>query len=311
MYLLPICAILIGQVRFTSVNAVHVHSHYDEFTKTATITLPRNLKLKNKDIREYINEGAEVTIQLGYKPNLSTRFKGYVSEITPGTPMVIKCEDEMYKVKEKAPITKEWKNTTLEAMFGDLFPEYECQVADVVIGKFSANNDTILQILEKLKEVHKLRTFFVGDTLYSDFAYHLTRDTHKIVFQKNVRTSSVNFKDEKHIKLQIRAIANKVNGRKEIVTVGDAGGDVKTLNFGDISRADLTKYAKAELGYKKFTGLRGTVTLWGVHQTYHSDILDLSNLTYPEYDGNYLIDGVDDHFNQGGYSIINELGPKL
>src|SRR3990167_4649103 len=96
--------ITVGKYRFTYVNLMEINSSWDTFTDTATIILPNKFRQKNKTIvvgaDNVFKRGDVVTIKIGYFPNLFTRFQGYVSRIKPDSPLILECEDEMWKLKQ-------------------------------------------------------------------------------------------------------------------------------------------------------------------------------------------------------------------
>ena len=94
------CEIIIGKYRFTYVNQVTINKSYDTFTDTATIVMPNKFKDTNDNLLEIFNEGDAVEIKLGYYPDLTTRFKGYLVKKVPNSPAVFECEDEAYKLKK-------------------------------------------------------------------------------------------------------------------------------------------------------------------------------------------------------------------
>ena len=87
---------------FDFVNEVVIEKSRRTLTNTATITIARRLKILNGDINQIIQRGAAVEMQLGYDGNLVSRFNGFVSNVGAKTPVVIKCEDAMWTLKQNS-----------------------------------------------------------------------------------------------------------------------------------------------------------------------------------------------------------------
>ena len=90
---------------FPAIQNVDINETFDDLTNTATVTLPRNLKFEDRNIYEgadaLIKRGDKIKLSAGYYPNLKTIFEGYISKVDNNVPIVLKCEDEMWKVKQQ------------------------------------------------------------------------------------------------------------------------------------------------------------------------------------------------------------------
>ncbi len=94
---------------FNEVQEITIERTSEKITDTAKIVLPREfsrakrnnkeVSLANTNILEYISVGDIVEISAGYNDKFSIEFKGYISRIGANIPLVIECEDEMYKLK--------------------------------------------------------------------------------------------------------------------------------------------------------------------------------------------------------------------
>ena len=114
-------SIQIGDLKpITIVHELEIESAWAKFTDTATITLPRNLNVFHEDVKtplpDLISVGDAVTIRYGYDGQLRTEFTGYVSELKPGTPFQIKCEDQMWALKRTALPSMAWRSVTLRQL---------------------------------------------------------------------------------------------------------------------------------------------------------------------------------------------------
>ena len=109
-------------IEFKFVTDIEITSSFNNLTKTAIVTLPRNLDFNGIDVvggnygysdsklNEYpiFSIGDRIIIELGYEdPDLLSEgtttlqefFRGYITKIDNNTPLVLHCEDMMYYLK--------------------------------------------------------------------------------------------------------------------------------------------------------------------------------------------------------------------
>src|SRR3982750_1108876 len=96
--------ITIGDYEFKSCHSFETTKSWKNLTQTAII------KLHNiSGLIGAIKEGDVVEIYAGYDNEpLVQEFVGYVSEISPTIPVEIKCEDEMWKLRQET-VSGSWK----------------------------------------------------------------------------------------------------------------------------------------------------------------------------------------------------------
>ena len=95
-----ISEITIGDFKFNYTTKVTINKSFDKMTDTATIEMPNKFLKDNKTItvgsNNVFKRNDPVTIKLGYFPNLKTEFEGFISKITPDSPLKLECQDRMY-----------------------------------------------------------------------------------------------------------------------------------------------------------------------------------------------------------------------
>jgi hypothetical protein len=150
--------------------------------------------------------GYKVKIEQGFYPNLTTRFRGYISKTISTLPLQLHCEDEMWHLKQTNvifPDPNTWvktvkkkhtyvtgsrKLTLKQVMDGILAfaknpPPYKLVDDNMDLGLRIFNNVSIAQVLEVLKSHYNLCSYFRDDgTLYVGFENNaqLTR-VHEII----------------------------------------------------------------------------------------------------------------------------------
>ena len=92
------------KVSFNFVHSIEIESSYENLTDTCKITLPRKLTFEGKNLFEgnepIFKRGDNIEVQIGYVPNITTVFVGYIKNVGTNVPTVLECEDEMYLLKQ-------------------------------------------------------------------------------------------------------------------------------------------------------------------------------------------------------------------
>lgn len=83
-------------ISFNYANSIVVKTSCRNLTDTATVKVPRKMSWRGKKLTDFVRRNDEIDISIGYEEyGLETVFKGYVSRVENGTPIVIECENEM------------------------------------------------------------------------------------------------------------------------------------------------------------------------------------------------------------------------
>jgi hypothetical protein len=298
---------------------VRIKKSRKTLTNTASITLPRNIKVlgdpQDIGINDIIKRGAAVAIQLGYDNKLSTRFTGYISNVNAQVPLTIECQDAMWTLKQNS-ITKTWKaGTKVSDIVSYVYPGLAV-VANLEIGGLKAVKQSSAQILEGLRkfglQVYFGTDSFENNTLYVDFAgaVHSGKEIN-YVFYQNIISNTLDYKLASDSRLKVTGISNLDTGKKIQIVAGDADGEEHTLNYYNMDALSLQKIVNAEISSLKYEGYKGSFKTFGLPESEPGDIAVLTDPLDPEHDGSYLIEAVDITFGTGGYRHDVELERKL
>ena len=85
--------------RLDKVSEVEISRETNMLTDECRLTLPKKIKW-NGAVEIPVQRGDIVKVWLGYDGNLQLAFAGYVRDVGYKTPVVITCEDEMFKLKQ-------------------------------------------------------------------------------------------------------------------------------------------------------------------------------------------------------------------
>lgn len=300
---------------YKNVNDIFISSGWRIFSDYAKLRLP-NIK---KSLEVNYGVGDQVIIELAYDGEYAIEFEGYIASISPTAPYEIRCEDEMFFLKQKAVNKgkgKSWSSITLHEVLKYLVPEVEIlpSVPNTTFKPFSIRSDvkSVAEALEKLAGEYLLAVYFIKGQLYIGLPY-TEKDLGEVIyhFQKNVplNGSDLTFKDASDVKQQVKVTAKDSKNKSISVTVGDEGGNTSTykLNF-EYSKAEIEDFANEALIRTKYTGWRGYVLTFGRPWVRHSMIATLINNRYPSMNSSSFIDKVETTYNQAGYRRKAYLG---
>lgn len=303
---------------FDFVNSVEINSSYENFTDTAKIVLPRKLSFEGKDLFSGANalfkRGDQVKIELGYYPNLVTRFDGYISYVNGSLPVEIECEDKMFLLKQTTVSKYAVASTSLKDLLTAVLPSnIEFNALDVQLGSFRISNATVSKILDTLKSDYGFYSYFVNGVLHVGFPSNASDTvTEEFLFEKTIIDDSelkYQLKDEMFIK--VVAISMQSDNSKKEVTVGDSDGSQRTFYTYNDTDSALNEFANLKLNEIKYTGYTGSFLTFGEPFVRHGDVAKLSSTKLPERDGNYEIVGVTTTFGMDGYRQNIQLGTIL
>lgn len=316
----------IGQIETEFLTSVTCKSSFKEMADTATVVLPRDYRsakikgktdsLERKNIKDLIKVGDAVEIQLGYEDRLKTVFKGYVKNVSADIPLVVECEDEMFKMRRSGNFTESFKSIKLKQLLQKIAPGYEYEVIDNIdLGKFIIANANAFEVLEALRKDYLLHSRFDGKKLIVGFPTDLKPQADHTFNVDYMRSAdSLKFVTKDDMKLQIKAISNNSDGTKTVVTVGETGGSTRTLNFANKSKSELEALAKKQLGTLSFDGYQGAFDAMGEPYVVVGDAVIIKDTNYPnsEREGKYLVEAVERNFESGtGYKQTITLSIKL
>lgn len=253
---------------FNFVNAVEITRDTEKLTTEAKITMPKKVKWDKAD-KIPVKRGDSVKISLGYDDNLQTAFVGYVRDVGFKTPIVITCEDEMFKLKQIPTKKKAYRSVSLETLLKDQGIGYRLNImGEQALGAYRVTADTVAALLGKLSE-QGIRSFFryEDDTpvLYCGVLFE--RDTRPAqVFKTGlniISDQSLQQQKAENMRLRVKAVSLMPDNKKIKVEVGDADGEHRTLHTYNKTESELKAWAEQEIKRLKRDGLTGSFTTFG------------------------------------------------
>lgn len=250
------------------VTAVEITRDTEKLTAEAKITLPKKLKWDGS-AEIPVRQGDAVRIALGYDNNLQLAFVGYVRDVGFKTPVVITCEDDMFRLKQMPAQKKAYRSVSLETLLKDQGITYRLNVmGEQALGAYRVTADTVAALLGKLSE-QGIRSFFryeAGEpVLYCGVLFE--RDsTPAQVFRSGlniISDQSLRQQKAENMRLRVKAVSLMPDNKKIKVEVGDADGEHRTLHTYNKTESELKAWARQEVKRLKRDGLTGSFTTFG------------------------------------------------
>lgn len=235
-------------ITLTFLNKFEINTGWENLTNTASVTIPKNvvaqdlegnniplngtnINIGNGDNPLFLR-GDEITIQAGYWYNneqgvqvqqVALLFEGYISKVHSKMPITLDCENKGWILKQiKAP-DKVWGDTSLNAIISDLVKGTGLTVATLSttkvqfnVGTFFTKNETVMQVLERLKRNYKIGVYIKGNEIRLGYPTYYQSDVqdqlkpYNFVFQKNIISDSLEYQRKEDIVISATAESSYV-----------------------------------------------------------------------------------------------------
>lgn len=253
--------------RLDFVTGVKITRDTEKLTDICKITLPKKIKWDGEN-EVPVKRGDAVKVWLGYDDRNELAFAGYVKEVGFKTPVVLECEDEMFKLKQMAAIKKAYKSTTLEQLLKDQGLTDVKVMGEQTLGAYRVTADTVASLLGKLQE-SGIRSFFRCEdgkpVLYSGVIFERGTDASQVFATgiNIINDQSLEQQKADTMRLNVKAVSILPNNKKIKVEVGDADGERRTITTYNKTESQLKAWAEQEIKRLKRDGLKGSLTTFG------------------------------------------------
>lgn len=295
-----------------------------DYSDTATIKLPAIAMLKKEggayervETGLKFDEGLQITIFCGYNGVNYMRFKGFIKQIKPNTPLEIECEGYSYQIKKIQAFNKSYRaGTKIRKILTDLvkaipLKEYE----DIPVKLSEAIHDgTIespvnfsgksgIQVLDWFKEKMFMTVYFNAAELYVGLRYTNFKETIKLRLGWNV----VDDKDLKYnpkkklTEVNVSLSAKQKDGSTKYADTKSKGKGGKQVKM-DV-RVDSETLKKIHADQQQILlsrGYEGSLTAFLVPFADPAMAVQIEDPRYPARSGKYFIEAVEGEFTAKG-----------
>lgn len=313
----PICKVTITDIDsnkafyLNRINSITIVSSRKNFTDTAKIVLPRNIKVLNGNLNDILKRGSSVIIELGYEDGqpMQTEFIGYISRVDAQVPFTIQCEDEAWLLKQNM-LSRTFKACKLKDIVSYIYPG-EIQVIDMDLPSYRISRATSVGVLASLRQEYGITSYFKLGLLYVGFAYNLGTPNNVIFhLQQNVPTdgNKLVYRLAEDAKTGVTGVSILPGGKKIEYSVGDKTGATTALNFYGVSETTLKRLVNEAYKLYQIPGYTGSIDAFGKPYCVHGDIAHVIDDVYPEREGYFFIDETTTKFGVDGFRREITLG---
>ena len=289
----------IGDYTFQGVNEITISSSWTTLMDEATIKLPGLQEQLAKDIKI----GDEVEIYMGYDGEYNLEFTGYVDKVSPDTPLMLECKDEMWKLtrinipKIAADIANRAiveLGTKLDGIVGDLINKLvklPFSAPGLDIGDFRIKVGSVANTLQHLKDKYSLAIYFRDGKLNIRFPYSEKfegSEARAVIYdlQRNVIDTTITDKDleESKYQLKLSSLSRRL-GRTIDIDRGDSSDVQVVLQTYNINNEQVLGFLADEMFSKlKYDRYSSNITTFGVPFIKHSQRVRI-------IDDKYIVNG--------------------
>ncbi len=288
------CYITIGDYEFKACHSFETIKSWKNLVQTGTIQMHNIPGLIGA-----IKEGDAVEISAWYDDDAKTvEFTGYVSELMPNKVVTIKCEDEMWKLRQET-FSGSWKSITLRQLLNTIVPGAVIDCPDVTLSPFRIDKATKTKVLQTLKDEYLLTIYYRGKTLFAGLPY-IEKGLPDVTyhFQKNALVDGLVFKRAASIKRKVIAISVFPDNRIYKKEYGDSDGETITLHYYNKTAKEVDALANEALNRRKYDGYSGTFrSLGGLPFCDHGYACYLEDDDFPEREQGVFADVVRTVYN--------------
>lgn len=303
-----------GKLYTTKVNEIQFASSFKETVDRGSITLPRNLKFFDKTpVTDLFKRGDEIVVYMGYDFDVVEEFRGYITRVSSGFPIVLEFEDEMYHIR-RLPANFSVPSITLAQLFDRLTPDYPKDILEgVSMGAVRFSQTQVGPVIDKIQQDWGLYTFMRKGVLTCGKYYVNELETVAFDLERDCVSNGLNYFLKDEISILIKAVSTLSNGQKiEANPVGDRLGNERVLTFYNIqNKSELERLARLEYEKYKQDKFEGSFTAFGTPSVQHGMKCHITSTLYPERQGVYYIESVVKTFNSSGYRQEITLGDKV
>lgn len=249
------------------VTSVEITRDTEKLTDECKVTLPKRIKWDG-EAEIPVKRGDSIKVWTGYGEDLELAFAGYVRSVGIKTPIVLTCEDEMFKLKQMPCVKKAYKTVTLETLLKDQGLDGVKVFGEQNLGQFRVTDDTVAAMLGRLQD-SGIRSFYRYEdgkpVLYCGVLFERDKQPSQ-VFATGVNIISDSSLEQQlaaNIRLCVKAVSIMPNNKKIKVEVGDKDGEHRTLHTYNKSESELKAWAEQEIKRLKVDGLTGSFTTFG------------------------------------------------
>jgi hypothetical protein len=338
-------------------NSYETSDSWRSLTNTCNITIPKNVYVKDAT-GKLVNlggttvniggfgvnaplflRGDKVTVEAGYrffdaagneKLLTSTWFTGYIRNVGSKKPIVLECEDNMYKLKQiNAPNKTYSASTSMESILKEIMAGTGFTVnalTKTTLGEFSIHNETVAEVLGRLQKDYHFYPYFRGNELRVGSQVYIEQDAvdsgKKVFrFQRNIISDDLTY--TRTDDMELSAVCYSINKIELAGTGTTRGGKKRTRHkrleaLVTIRNGRTTSYVRPDSSLEadfapNVNGERRTLYFWDVQTTTELIKLgtdELKKYYYQGMKGKFITFGIPFVRSGDNVDIMDDILPE-
>jgi hypothetical protein len=333
MMLQLICDIKISgkgnkKIGFDYVREMEIKTSCKNLTDTATVTVPKKMSWKGKPLTEYIGRGDAIEIWAGYAEyGLKRLFKGYLTDVENSYPLVLKCENEMWRFKTVMVPAEKIESFDMKSYI-EKYGGVKAHVAEgLSFGSMDIKDE--MSLTQALDMIMQTYPYVVG--YFQDDEFHAALNSERwgaamkvVVFDpaRNMISDSLKYVLADDVRIGIKATSIlRDNTKLEAYAPSEAYSN-KTIKTGWEQRHFFSPESRTQSELQKFAdrmaaeyvsdSMSGSFTAFGEPLVRKGDVVELRDRDRRERNGKrFVADSVDYKFGSGGYRQTITLGARV
>jgi len=310
---------------FTKLAELSIKSSFEHLTDSCSLTIAKKYRDKNKTVVSgdgLFKVGDSIKVELGYDYQYNTAFEGYLTRIYPDEVLIrLEAQDGMYVLKKK-PITISMEKFDLKQCIAKITEGTGITYVvneDLKSDSFRLVNFTAAQVLEELRKLYGVYSFFRDSVLHVGRAYNeKLRKNHVLRFDLNIWPDpDLQYTQKEDVHIRIKDISmNGAHGKEKIeVLVPEIGeGEIRTFHKRNTDKATLKAFCEKELAKVRYDGWKGSFITYIVPYINHGDSIRFIDTRVPDRNNaSYMVKAVERRLNvsEGLVQEVHMDGTKI
>jgi hypothetical protein len=322
------------KISFDYANQLEVKTSRKNLTDTATVKVAKKMYWKGKPLTDFVGRGDEIEIECGYlspsqgrgadSQGLQRVFKGYLTEIENSYPLVLKCENEMWRFKKIMVPAEKFETFDLKAYI-EKYGGVKVHIAEgLSFGSMDITEEMSLsQALDKIMETYPYALgYFQDGEFYGILNTESWSKAGKVtVFDpaRNMVGDSLKYVLADDVRIGVKAVSIlKDNSKLEAYAPSGAFEEGRIKSDWEQrqffcpecrTQPELQAYADRMAGEFVTDSMSGSITVFGTPHVRKGDVVELRDADRRERDRKrFVADAVDYSFGTSGYRQTVTLG---
>lgn len=330
--------ITIGNFRFSGVHTLRIKRSLHSWVDMAYLTLPSTCRITRKNGKQdpgivqtanQFADGDKVVIKIGYDGANVTEFEGFVRRRNLNHPLEIEMEGYSWQLRRK-PFSGYWKEIKLADLLAKATEGTDITVrcdADMMLYGIRITEGSAIDVLDAIKKASNQSVslfFLTPKTLYAGLLYTAyASGNDKLALGSAKYRIGYNCPYDNNLRQRIPendpVIVHYVKRNAKGQKLSAKSSGVKEYNNRIVKKVlnhignetDLQQLADEKENSLNYTGLEGSLTGFGIPHVQPGYVVQIVKTLNPEYNGSYLVDGIDIRFGVRGYRRDVEVQHKL